>query len=100
MIEPEEAAMARKARSATGGDPRPADPTERIIAAALRLAETRGWGEIALRDIAVEADMPFAELYARFPAKLAVPPPLPPSIDGKLLSPRQSAPPEGAAPHP
>jgi len=89
--------MARKARSATGGDPRPADPTERIIAAALRLAETRGLGEIALRDIAVEADMPFAELYARFPAKLAVLAAFSRSIDGKLLAASESEPPEGSA---
>jgi AcrR family transcriptional regulator len=89
--------MARKASSATKGERRPVDIAERAIAAALRLAESRGWGEIALRDIAAEADIPFAELYVRFPAKLAILAAFSRTIDGKILAASEREAPEGSA---
>jgi AcrR family transcriptional regulator len=89
--------MARKASSASKGEQRPADIAERAIAAALRLAESRGWGEVALRDIAAEADIPFAELYARFPGKLAILAAFSRTIDGRILAAVESEAPEGSA---
>jgi AcrR family transcriptional regulator len=89
--------MARKARGATNGERPPVDIAERAIAAALRLAESRGWGEVALRDIAAEADIPFAEFYGRFPAKLAILAAFSRAIDGKILAAGESDAPEGSA---
>lgn len=45
---------------------------DRAVGAALRLAADRPWSDIALRDIAREADLSFAELYARAPGKAAL----------------------------
>src|SRR6516165_2538293 len=44
-------------------------PRDRIIAAALRLAETRGWRELSLGEIAGEAGTPLAELRGTFQSK-------------------------------
>src|SRR5260221_5581354 len=89
--------MARKAGSARKDGPPPTDLSERAIAAALRLAESRGWGDIALRDVAAEAEIPFAALYARFPAKAALLAAFSRSIDGRILAASESDPPEGSA---
>ena len=43
-----------------------------VIAAALKLIAQRGWHDVALRAIATEAAVPFAELYAMFPTKAAI----------------------------
>jgi AcrR family transcriptional regulator len=40
--------------------------------AALKLAADRPWGDITLRDIAIEAGVPFAALYSRAPGKTAL----------------------------
>ena len=48
------------------------DVLDRAADAALTLAADRPWGEISLREIAVAADVPFAELYARAPSKSAL----------------------------
>jgi len=50
----------------------PADPLDRAADAALKLAGERPWREITLRDIAHEAGVPFAELYAKAPGKGAL----------------------------
>src|SRR5271166_6218097 len=42
---------------------------ERIIAAALRLAETRGWRDLSLGEIAGEAGVPLAEFRKEFQSK-------------------------------
>jgi len=42
---------------------------ERIIAAALRLAETRGWRDLSLGEIAAEAGVPLVELRKEFQSK-------------------------------
>jgi AcrR family transcriptional regulator len=44
-------------------------PRGRIIAAAFRLAETRGWRELSLGEIAGEAGIPLAELRGTFQSK-------------------------------
>ncbi len=44
-------------------------PHDRIIAAALRLAETRGWRELSLGEIAGESGIPLAELRKEFQSK-------------------------------
>jgi AcrR family transcriptional regulator len=49
-----------------------ADVLDRAVDAALDLARDRPWEEIALRDIALAAGVPFAELYARAPGKAAL----------------------------
>ena len=48
------------------------DQRAAIIAAALKLIAAKGWRAIALREIATEAAVPFAELYAHFPTKAAI----------------------------
>jgi ubiquinone biosynthesis protein COQ9 len=47
-------------------------PRDRIIAAAMRLAETRGWRELSLGDIAAEAGVPLAELAGEFKCKAQI----------------------------
>ncbi len=44
-------------------------PRDRIIAAALRLAESRGWRELSLGEIAREAGIPLIELRREFQSK-------------------------------
>ena len=89
--------MAKKARrAATGGGP-PADIAGAVIAAALELAASRGWGEVALRDIAAEAGVPFAALHSRFPSRQAILAAFSRDIDAKLLAASDSDPPEGSA---
>lgn len=48
------------------------DILDRAAAAALSLAADRPWSQVSLRDIAVKAEVPFAELYARADGKAAV----------------------------
>lgn len=65
--------MARKARKGprpTGA--RQADPERRIIDAALDLAAEHGWARTSLGAIAKAAGIPPADLYARFPSKVAI----------------------------
>ncbi len=50
----------------------PPDPSKTIIEAALRLAAAQGWQDLSLVDIAAEAKMPLAEVYAHFSSKQAV----------------------------
>src|SRR5215468_6476709 len=58
--------MAKKAET------KQADPSKSAIAAALRLAAERGWADLALADIAAEAKLSLAELYATYPSKAAI----------------------------
>lgn len=44
-------------------------PRDKIVAAALRLAGTRGWRELSLGEIAGEAGIPLAELRREFQSK-------------------------------
>lgn len=44
-------------------------PKDRIIAAAMRLAETRGWRDLSLAEIAADANVPLAELRRSFTSK-------------------------------
>ena len=48
------------------------DPLDRAADAALLLAADKPWADITLRDIAHEAGVSFAELYARAPGKGAL----------------------------
>jgi hypothetical protein len=48
------------------------DILDRAAAGALALAADRPWTQISLRDIALKAEVPFAELYARADGKGAV----------------------------
>lgn len=45
---------------------------DRVVDAALGLAGERGWGSIALADIAAAAQLSLAEIYALFPSKGAI----------------------------
>ncbi len=49
-----------------------ADPSQRIIDAALALAAVRPWHEVALTDIANAAGMPLGELIRHFDSKQAI----------------------------
>ncbi len=46
-----------------------ATPRDRIITAALRLAETRGWRDLSLGEIAAEAGIPLLEMRKEFQSK-------------------------------
>ncbi|MGV8998537.1 MAG: TetR family transcriptional regulator [Parvibaculaceae bacterium] len=48
------------------------DPSDKIIDAALKLAATRGWRELALADIATAAKVPLPELGDLFASKSAI----------------------------
>ncbi len=47
-------------------------PRDKIVAAALRLAEARGWRELSLGEIAAEAQVPLAELAREFQCKAQI----------------------------
>jgi ubiquinone biosynthesis protein COQ9 len=47
-------------------------PRDKIIAAAMRLAETRGWRGLSLGEIAAEAGVPLAELAREFKCKAEI----------------------------
>jgi AcrR family transcriptional regulator len=49
-----------------------AAPADRVIDAALGLAESRGWRGVTLADIAAETKMSLADLYALYPSKAAI----------------------------
>ena len=51
---------------------RPADPAERILAAAMEVAVRIGWRRAALADIAAAAGVTLGELHAHFPDKAAM----------------------------
>jgi AcrR family transcriptional regulator len=61
------------------------DLIDRASDAALRLAADRPWGEITLRDIAREAGVSFAALYARAPGKAALLDKLSRRLDARAL---------------
>ncbi|MSO54378.1 MAG: TetR family transcriptional regulator [Rhodospirillales bacterium] len=48
------------------------DPAQRLIAAALALAETKGWAATSLADIAAKADVAIGTAEALFPSKAAL----------------------------
>lgn len=71
--------MARKTKQRRKSSARPAPATEpradgddAVIDAALHLAEAKGWARTSLADIAAEAGLGLAELYARFRSKGAI----------------------------
>jgi AcrR family transcriptional regulator len=64
----------------------PADPLDLAAEAALRLAGEKPWREITLRDIAADAGVSFAELYARAPGKGALVDRLSRRFDGAALA--------------
>lgn len=82
--------MPRKSTTAHDTAPeiaeRPADPQAAIIAAAMRLAADRRWGEISMADIAKEAGAGLIELYRLFPSKLAILDALARQADAAVLS--------------
>jgi AcrR family transcriptional regulator len=61
-----------KPKSETSLTPVAVNPLDRAADAALRLAAETPWRDITLRDIAHEAGVAFAELYARAPGKGAL----------------------------
>lgn len=71
--------MARKTKQRRKSAARPTPATgprvqgdDAIIDAALHLAETKGWARTSLAEIAAEAGLGLAELYARFRSKGAI----------------------------
>jgi hypothetical protein len=48
------------------------DLLDRAAAAVLLLAGSKPWRDVALKDVAIAADVPFADLYASAPSKRAV----------------------------
>ncbi|HZB91946.1 MAG TPA: hypothetical protein VE397_10920 [Stellaceae bacterium] len=68
--------MARRAGTRKTGAKAAAGPTgdaaDRLVDAALRLAERQGWRRTGLGDIAAEAGLPLLEAYDACPSKLAL----------------------------
>jgi AcrR family transcriptional regulator len=89
--------MARKAKAGERREREPGDSIDPIILAALRLADTVGWGNVALRDIADEAGVPFSQLYRRYPSKQAILDGFSRAVDAALLAASEAEPPEGEA---
>ena len=48
------------------------DVADRLIDAALALAEENGWRPLSMSGIATAADVPLAEIYRHFPSKMAI----------------------------
>jgi AcrR family transcriptional regulator len=63
--------MARKAQ-AKSRRKMPGDAAQGIIDAALALARTRAWRTVSLSDIADQAGVSLAQVYAAFPSKAAI----------------------------
>ena len=63
--------MARKEQAKSRRE-RPSDAAQGIIDAALNLAQTRAWRTISLSDIADEAGISLAQVYAVFSSKAAI----------------------------
>ena len=63
--------MARKEQAKSRRE-RPSDAAQGIIDAALNLARTRAWRTISLSDIADEAGISLAQVYAVFSSKSAI----------------------------
>ncbi|MEX2008564.1 MAG: TetR family transcriptional regulator, partial [Dongiaceae bacterium] len=74
-----------------------ADLPERILARALALAATRGWGSLALADIAAAAKVSMAELYVLYPSKPALVAAFLRDTDRRVLAGLEAEPPEGSA---
>ena len=74
-----------------------ADLPARILARALALAATRGWGALALADIAAAAKVSMAELYAHYPSKPALVAAFLRDTDRRVLAGLAAEPPEGSA---
>ncbi len=74
--------MAKRAASRSG---KQADPSQRIISAALSLAAAQGWHATSLADIAAAAEVSLAELRALYPSKAAVLAGYAASVDAKVL---------------
>jgi AcrR family transcriptional regulator len=64
---------------------RKTDVAGKIIDAALRLAADRGWAELSLHDIAVEAKVPLAKVYPHFTGKQDILDAFARRIDGAVL---------------
>jgi AcrR family transcriptional regulator len=64
--------MAKASASKSQMIPAPVDMLDRAADAALKLAGEAPWADLTLRDIAKEAGVAFAELYARAPGKSAL----------------------------
>ena len=63
--------MAAKRKPAPAAEPA-ADPAQAVLDAALRLAATRKWAEIALPDIAAEAGLGLGDMLRVAPTKAAL----------------------------
>jgi ubiquinone biosynthesis protein COQ9 len=78
-----------KERASYGGVPTmfdSASPRDRIIAAALRLAERRGWHDLSLAEIAAEAAIPLAEFRKHFQAKAQILAAFSRAVDGAVIA--------------
>jgi len=66
--------MAKRARKAgvKRASAQAASPADRMVDAALRLAERQGWRRTGLAEIAQEAGLPLDEAYAACPSKLGL----------------------------
>jgi AcrR family transcriptional regulator len=66
--------MARRARKAGGkaASKSKGEPVDRLIDAALTLAERQGWRRTGLAEIAAEAGLPLDQAYAACPTKLGL----------------------------
>lgn len=60
--------MAKAVKSKKSSSPRKSE-SEKIIGAAFKLAEQRGWDELTLEEIARKAKVPFANLVDLYPSK-------------------------------
>jgi AcrR family transcriptional regulator len=64
--------MAKKTRKSSRASKSKADPRDRVIDAALKLAAERGWRRLAMSEIADAAGMSLAEVCSQFSSKSAI----------------------------
>ena len=76
---------------------RPGDPAGALRAALLKLAETQGWRDLSLAEIAAEAGLPMAEAHAIYPSKSAILVALGRELDRDILAGLAAEPLDGSA---
>jgi ubiquinone biosynthesis protein COQ9 len=90
-------AAKKPAKAKTHSKKRPADPAAALRDALLKLAETQGWRDLSLADIAAEAGLPMAEAHAVYASKAAILTALGRELDQEILGGLEAEPLDGSA---
>lgn len=86
-----------RSKARTHAKARPNDPALALRVALLKLAETQGWRDLSLAEIAAEAGLPIAEAHAIYPSKSAILMALGRTLDQEILAGLEAEPLDGSA---